>query len=86
MKNVKIIKYQSRSQVRFPSETKAFYQILNGCSRITHQELGAEANNYVMINALMTCLTLNRLQKSDGQTRNKHSNKYATLFCIAKNI
>ena len=28
---------------------------------------------YVMINAPLTCLTLNRLQKSDGQTLNEHS-------------
>ena len=27
-----------------------------------------------MINAPMKCLTLNRLQKSDGQTWNKHKN------------
>ena len=29
----------------------------------------------VMINSPMTCPTLNRLQKYDGQTENKHSSK-----------
>ena len=42
-------------------------------------QLGAEACYYVMINAPMTCLNLNRLQRSDGRTWNKHPIKQHIL-------
>ena len=34
----------------------------------SHKQLGEEAYYWVMINAHITCLTLNILQKSDGRT------------------
>ena len=35
--------------------------------RLPHKQLGAEVYYYVMINASIKCLILNRLQKSDGR-------------------
>ena len=46
----------------------------------------AEAYYYVMMNSPMTLLTLNRLQKSDGRTWNKHSigNESSCIFVKLK--
>ena len=44
---------------------------------LSHEQLGAEAYYFVIINTAMKCLTLNGLQKSlmDGRATFKHSNK-----------
>ena len=57
-----------KTQVRVPGETKVFNQIMMNVLGKSHKQLGAEVYYYFMINASMTCLTLNGQQKSDGGT------------------
>ena len=76
---------KTKIRVQFSCVTaEAYYQIINGWSRITTKQLEAEIYYYVMINAPIQCLTLNRLQNPDGRTWNQHSKirKYFGLWIL----
>ena len=61
---------------------KLFFHVFDWCSRITSNAVWSRGLIIVMIYASMACLTLNRLQKSDGQKCSVHKMTRRDAFGI----